>query len=887
MKTMKTKITLFLTAIVLSVVTLASCQLSDILGGLGTGGGTGKVTYTRLVYDEETMSVTDLTDVRSAIFNLLYDVTIVAESEAATDGEIVFGDTEREITTAAKKALDNALKKAGGDCGYIIYSEGKCVAVYWSDEDLRDTAISKFLSQCVTVQKLELDEGDVAKQCYTMADYEREKHWIALESAGADPQLVSALRSLNELFDGSYMMGWFANLWDGEIGGFYFSNSARDNEPFRPDLESTYQISIMVASNGASESTNKNDFFTNEMKIKMLEFAKRIQSPDNGYFLHPQWPQSLSVLKIDRVGRDLQWAVDLFNSFTVDTDGDGTYEKMYPNYCTPGSLKCEEHTKNGGRCDFSTASVRMSKSSGETVTFREGIVSAVSRVAYSSDSVAKATVSKTPDYSSSAAFKQWVIDYSGGIEGFMKNSGKKHELNAIQTEIFAKGFADEMAEVLIEVQQQIWDYQNANNETASGVWQTNADLAAVAGIHKYMPFLNRKDTGAAIEMDKLKAMIRTCLAVINTPIDKLEGDNGKCALNDVMNMWTGIGHVITNAKYFHTEQDVAELYELVRSEALPSIENSIATLNHYKLDEGMFVFTYGRRCLTSMYGCSASLGLEEADVNGTLMVTQMYKGVFSAMNYTPVPLCTLADGENFHRIVEGLEPIDKIPLPETKTLDFEDGDTSLISVYRQTSTGIAEIVTDPLDRGNSALMFESDQDGGSGGDTLHITAGSGGGNCYIFETKVLFTDTKDEYEAAIFQITIGGVYMLTMGNTSDGKLCFGYRSTSANPTGVVVKNNYVNTANAYEWHTIRLEIYSPESTDDGEVKVKYFIDGEYVATDNHYLNCHDSDFAGTFTKVSFYSRTNFITKIYLDDCYFSNENKMYDAEYHDISDNRN
>ena len=34
---------------------------------------------------------------------------------------------------------------------------------------------------------------------------------------------------------------WLASLWDGEAGGFYYSISARDNEGFYPDRESTAQ----------------------------------------------------------------------------------------------------------------------------------------------------------------------------------------------------------------------------------------------------------------------------------------------------------------------------------------------------------------------------------------------------------------------------------------------------------------------------------------------------------------------------------------------------------------------------------------------------------------------------------------------------------------------
>ena len=48
---------------------------------------------------------------------------------------------------------------------------------------------------------------------------------------------ADALRYLYEMYnEGMYL--WIAGLWEPEIGGFYFSNSARDHEGFLPDLES-------------------------------------------------------------------------------------------------------------------------------------------------------------------------------------------------------------------------------------------------------------------------------------------------------------------------------------------------------------------------------------------------------------------------------------------------------------------------------------------------------------------------------------------------------------------------------------------------------------------------------------------------------------------------
>jgi hypothetical protein len=73
----------------------------------------------------------------------------------------------------------------------------------------------------------------------------RDVKWMAIKES-VSPEIYSALRTWYSNFDGSVSVGWLANLYDTEIGGFYYSNSARDNEPFRPDLESTFQTITLI-----------------------------------------------------------------------------------------------------------------------------------------------------------------------------------------------------------------------------------------------------------------------------------------------------------------------------------------------------------------------------------------------------------------------------------------------------------------------------------------------------------------------------------------------------------------------------------------------------------------------------------------------------------------
>ena len=78
--------------------------------------------------------------------------------------------------------------------------------------------------------------------------------WAALEGffneKGADGAAI--VRGFKELYTiySDDLPEWLAGLYDHGIGGFYYSNSARDNEPFLPDIESTNQALNLLLNTG-------------------------------------------------------------------------------------------------------------------------------------------------------------------------------------------------------------------------------------------------------------------------------------------------------------------------------------------------------------------------------------------------------------------------------------------------------------------------------------------------------------------------------------------------------------------------------------------------------------------------------------------------------------
>ena len=132
---------------------------------------------------------------------------------------------------------------------------------------------------------------------------------------------ADALRYLYSIYnEGMYL--WIANLWEPEIGAFYYSNSGRDTEGFLPDIESTMQAMGFLSTSGifSAKDGEVEAPIYEKMKESICNYAKGLQDPD-GYFYHPQWGKDITT---SRRGRDLGW------SMSAIRDYGGT-----PNYPSP------------------------------------------------------------------------------------------------------------------------------------------------------------------------------------------------------------------------------------------------------------------------------------------------------------------------------------------------------------------------------------------------------------------------------------------------------------------------------------------------------------------------------------------------------------------------
>ena len=260
---------------------------------------------------------------------------------------------------------------------------------------------------------------------------ERELKWKRLservdELGGNGKEIVAAYKDLYSVHD-KRMISWLAKLFDPDIGGFYYSNSGRDNEYidfkgkrhyFLPDIESTIQAINHMYGLGLI-----NDFkeLPEWMREKIKNFTISLQDKDDGYFYHKQWGKNIGD---NRRGRDLMWAVGIARKLG--------FEFPYP-----------------------TAYQRL-------------------EVAQKDDSAKAELVSAFPPHlQSEKAFREYMNSFDWENEAY--SAGNK--IAAQVKEISAAGLTDIAVEVL-----------NSHQRPDTGIWGNATDYDAVNGILKISCF---------------------------------------------------------------------------------------------------------------------------------------------------------------------------------------------------------------------------------------------------------------------------------------------------------------------------------------------------------------------------------------------------------------
>ena len=156
-----------------------------------------------------------------------------------------------------------------------------------------------------------LSEERLAEMRRTEALEREAKYADLAEKMGKD--VADALRDHIAIYDERFYL-WLADLYyageydaDGKPlgGGFYYSNSARDNDGYLIDVESTGQALSFLVSSGMVKNFKAQ--IPDRMQKEMVAFALSLQDPEDGYFYHPQWGKDIHI---GRKSRDVGWATN-------------------------------------------------------------------------------------------------------------------------------------------------------------------------------------------------------------------------------------------------------------------------------------------------------------------------------------------------------------------------------------------------------------------------------------------------------------------------------------------------------------------------------------------------------------------------------------------------
>ena len=265
-----------------------------------------------VVHDGTDDATAMLSGLTSAITNISGIIPSVrAEVPADAEHIILIGDTGHALSEVAYDILEDS----GYTDGYALYSDGASLALVWTREYPASCAYEYMLANVVSKDTLILNNGYVLSTEIDVAIHEAqliEESYAALNGQVSE-EAIAAIRTLYTLYTDDFYI-WLANLYDPEIGAFYYSNSARDNEPFLPDIESTAQALGIVKNGGMFRGLGSwAQVLPEDICHKIAQFAYDMQDED-GYFYHVQWGKNINT---SRRGRDFKSAKGILDTMGI------------------------------------------------------------------------------------------------------------------------------------------------------------------------------------------------------------------------------------------------------------------------------------------------------------------------------------------------------------------------------------------------------------------------------------------------------------------------------------------------------------------------------------------------------------------------------------------
>lgn len=763
------------------------------------------------------------------------------DKKAKRDHEIVIGNSSREVSRLAYEALDGGLTDDDDAEGYLVYAYDGSVAIAYSSEAAMKPSIAAFLKN-LAIPELKAVDGVLLSDFYSQrerAEENRLKKYDAHLSKIKDSllkdgysnasEIVAAIKKLYSLYD-TDMLIWLANLYDKENGGFYYSNSGRDNLGYYPDLESTAQAFTMLDRSGLYDDFGglKEAGLDPAIKESLLSWVRGLQSSDDGFFYHPQWGTAIAS---SRRGRDRDNACSLFRYMDEKPYYDEPGGELGGIYGAPGknAVKPASHliAPLGSEADIS-AIIPISASLPYYLQSLDAWAQYLEKLNVSRDSY---SVGNT-------LVSDWAMIKEAGTE-----------------------YVDYLINHLNERQipeTGLWEYNTPDNDydPTDGIGFNGTN-----GLMKISVLYGSLGKAVPNAYNALLSTIKVGLYT-NTP----EKDETVCY---VLNIWTCLQSMLNNVEK-HDPDNYPAARALVMEKAPALIESSYEILKPHLMEDGGFCYfeeTPMNISQGALVGYAEGL---ESDVNATMVASSSTVGaMFGALRLSAMPIWYADDYYVFMDAFEAVMPVVKNPKQGIET--FEDYDPDGTVSVGLSSGDEHEIVTHAGSlNGGKALKITSQ--GNSSGELLvdirnkeKLTYNL----CYFIDADFLVNKASvgelmrfalaDDNGDPLTGITLecyeeGGEKYLRLFETYDGL------------DGEAVE--IMSGITLGEWHSLRIISNKVTRTVDEEKKLYVYnrivLDGKYITvadsavTDGGYVV--DKELSRAEIKLTFIGET----EIYLD-----------------------
>jgi len=827
--------------------------------------------------------------------------TSLTSSDAEAENEIVIGRCEREISKKAYRLMERIDRESEELVRYLIYSDGSSVAIAYDEEVLgipfaEADALDFFIKEYCGANSLAMERGVAASKVYSVVERQREidavqleEQWLeakkslaALYGTENADEIVASLRELYSIYSGD-AISWLADLYDPEIGGFYYSNSARNNEGFLPDLESTYQALSLLEGTGALREVGGKvaEGIPARMQQQIISFTKSLQDPDNGYFYHPQWSRVLTDSLPQRRGRDLTNAVNILGKFSA-----------LPTYDTPSGIEGDGVLADG--TPVLPAALKHAPLGSSAIACAARVLA-----------VNAEDVNVTSHLRTKEAFIEYLNAQDlNGRSYYVGNllESQANQILARDKVLAERGESYRLSDILAD-----WFDRHQNKNTGTWYIEDTVDFEAVNGILKISSTYHRINK----QIPNPDLCIRACMLMLTDPTPARH-------VCDILNPWYALT-VIRNNLVMHKGSDaeyLAVLGEMVSkfpSYARMTMER-LATLRR---EDGSFGYLPESSAPDAQGVPAAVPGSFEGDVNATYLATSGVMGhLFNALlvNDDRVQIFTEADRLRFLLTVQSLgEIIKDIPFDDRDSASgdyvrkyggvyyIEQSSTyNLETVYRYTTEVRHD--KDITKETHEYMQVVSDDDKLSGvleygkaslesyyGLCFGYSSGQEVGNCIVFETEIKINNIAEEVlgkiaagsppvlidlQAAkttdltaanvstnIFYDKIGAIYLKESGEE--------YTSAFSHPTVGWQYKGYGTMGRDFSsgsWYTVALELY-------GNGIAKYYVNNLYVGEARV---LEDTSVFDEIDTMRFALNSKAVgCNVWLDNTYFGRINKDY------------